>query len=58
MIVTVKPIYVAGDLKLCGSEVKVGEGHVPGCLHVVSIGTREKMFEVWAETVTGALIFR
>ncbi|KAL3873258.1 hypothetical protein ACJMK2_036396, partial [Sinanodonta woodiana] len=28
------------------------------CLHLVSVGTREKMFEVWAKTEDGSLIFR
>lgn len=31
---------------------------VLGCLHMVSIGTKEKLLEVWTEVNSGSLVFR
>ncbi|XP_052767805.1 lysosomal-trafficking regulator-like isoform X2 [Mya arenaria] len=47
-----------GGLKMCGSEVKVSSEHMSGCVHVISMGTREKLLEIWTETFSGSLIFR
>ncbi|XP_053374768.1 lysosomal-trafficking regulator-like isoform X2 [Mercenaria mercenaria] len=55
------PIYdiETGEMKSCKHDVNQSEDStVAGCLHMLSIGTKEKLLEIWTDTYTGSLIFR
>ena len=51
-------LLTGSEQSLCPKSSGKGDYSMEKYLHLISIGTREKMLEIWADTGTYSLLFR